>query len=340
MLYNLAQQLRQPINIRNKVIDSRLVLAPMTFLSHIAFRELVSHYGGCGLLFSEMCSAGAVPSENRFVSPYFRWRDKERARLVCQIFGADPQVMAQAACRIEKEGLFGVDINFGCANGSICRRNCGAAILKAPDLAVKIVQAVRKAVSIPVSVKFRTGWKDAPGAAVELAVRFESAGADALIFHPRVAPDRRSRPPKWEYIGMVKNAVAIPVFGNGDVFDRSDCIRILTKTGCDGVALGRIAIARPWIFAEWTHDLMPDPDIFRDAALQLAGLLAKHYEPRMAVRRYKRFAYYFSANFRYGHTLFSQVLNAPDMARLTQTIHRFFSRSPDLVARPNLNFFQ
>ncbi|MEJ2164480.1 MAG: tRNA-dihydrouridine synthase family protein [Desulfobacterales bacterium] len=340
MLYNLAQQLRQPINIRNKVIDSRLVLAPMTFLSHIAFRELVSHYGGCGLLFSEMCSAGAVPSENRFVSPYFRWRDKERARLVCQIFGADPQVMAQAACRIEKEGLFGVDINFGCANGNICRRNCGAAILKNPDLAVKIVQEVRRAVSIPVSVKFRTGWKDDPKAAVELAVKFESAGADALIFHPRVAPDRRSRPPKWEYIGMVKNSVAIPVFGNGDVFDRGDCIRILTKTGCDGVALGRMAIARPWIFAEWTHDFAPGPDIFRDAAVQLAGLLAKHYEPRMAVRRFKRFAYYFCANFRFGHTLFSQVLNAPDMARITQIIHRFFSRPPDLFVRPNLNFFR
>lgn len=340
MLYNLAQHLRQPINIGNKSIDSRLVLAPMTFLSHIAFRELVSQYGGCGLLFSEMCSASALPSENRFVSPYFKWRDTERTRLVCQIFGADPRVMARAARRIEKEGLFGVDINFGCANGNICRRNCGAAILKDPDLAVKIVQAVRKAVSIPVSVKFRTGWKDAPGAAVELAARFECAGADALIFHPRVAPDRRSRPPKWEYIGMVKNAVAIPVFGNGDVFDRSDCTRILTKTGCDGVALGRIAIARPWIFAEWTHDFTPGPDIFRDAALQLAGLLAKHYEARAAVRRYKRFAYYFSANFRYGHTLFSQVLNAPDMTRLTQIIHRFFSRSPDLVARPNLNFFR
>jgi tRNA-dihydrouridine synthase len=248
--------------------------------------------------------------------------------------------MAQAARRIEKEELFGVDINFGCANGRICRQNCGAAILKDPDRAVRIVEEVRKAVSIPVSVKFRTGWKDAPGTAVELAVRFENAGADALILHPRVAPDRRSRPPKWEYIGMVKNAVAIPVFGNGDVFDRSDCIRILEETGCDGVALGRMAIAKPWIFAEWTNDFKPGPDIFRDAALQLAGLLAKHYDPRRAIRRYKRFAYYFSANFQYGHTLYSQVLNASDMLRLNQIIHRFFDQSPDLAARPNLNFFQ
>lgn len=340
MIYNLAQHLRQPINIRDKSIDSRLVLAPMTFLGHIAFRELVSQYGGYGLLFSEMCSAKAIPAENRHVSPYFRWRDSERSRLVCQIFGAHPQAMAQAARRIEQEGFFGVDINFGCANSSICRLNCGAAILKDPDLAVKIVEKVRQAVSIPVSVKFRTGWKDVPREAAKLAAGFESAGADALIFHPRVAPDRRSRPPKWEYIGMVKNAVAIPVFGNGDVFDRSDCIRILEETGCDGVALGRMAIARPWIFAEWADDFKPGPDVFRDAALRLAELIAKHYNPRMAIRRYKRFAYYFSANFRYGHTLFSQVSNAPDMPRLTQIIHRFFDQSPDLVSRPNLNFFQ
>jgi tRNA-dihydrouridine synthase B len=340
MIYNLAQYLRQPLNIGNKAIDSRLVLAPMTFLGHIAFRELMSQYGGYGLLFTEMCSARAVPAENRHVSPYFRWRDAERPGLVCQIFGANPQVMAQAARRIEKEELFGVDINFGCANGSICRQNCGAAILKDPDRAVRIVEEVRKAVSIPVSVKFRTGWKDAPRTAVELALRFERAGADALIFHPRVAPDRRSRPPKWEYIGMVKNAVAIPVFGNGDVFDRSDCIRILEETGCDGVALGRMAIAKPWIFAEWTNGFKPGPDIFRDAALQLAGLLAKHYDPRRAIRRYKRFAYYFSANFQFGHNLYSQVLNASDMLRLNQIIHRFFDQCPDLTARPNLNFFQ
>jgi tRNA-dihydrouridine synthase B len=340
MIYNLAQYLRQPLNIGNKSIDSRLVLAPMTFLGHIAFRELVSRWGGFGLLFSEMCSAKTIPTENRFISPYFRWRDAERHRLVCQIFGANPQVMAQAARRIEKEELFGVDINFGCANGSVCRRNCGAAILRDPDLAVRIVEQVRKAVSIPLSVKFRTGWKDAPDAAVGLAVRFERAGADALIFHPRVAPDRRSRPPKWEYIGMVKNAVAIPVFGNGDVFDRNDCSKMIERTGCDGVALGRMAIARPWIFAEWTNDLQPGPDLFRDTALQLAALLAKHYDPQRAIRRYKRFAYYFSANFRFGHTFYSMLSNASDMPQLHQIVHRFFEQPPDLVARPNLNFFR
>ena len=157
MPINLQSYLGQPLKIGSKTIDNRLILAPMTFLGHVAFRELLSQYGGYGLLYSEMCSAKAVPHENRFISPYFRWRDEERSRLVCQIFGGDPAVMARAARRVEREDLFGVDINFGCCNGSICRQNCGAAVLKDPDLAVRIVAEVRRAVTFPLSVKFRTG---------------------------------------------------------------------------------------------------------------------------------------------------------------------------------------
>jgi tRNA-dihydrouridine synthase B len=339
MTYNLAEYLRQPLNVGGKFIDSRLVLAPMTFLGHVAFRELVAQYGGFGLLFSEMCSAKTIPTENRFVSPYFRWREEERSRLVCQIFGGDSAIMARAARRVEKEDLFGVDINFGCSNGNICRQNCGAAVLREPDLAVRIVGAVRDAVSLPLSVKFRTGWKDDPGAAVALARRFESAGADALIFHPRVAPDRRSRPPRWDYIAMIKQAVSIPVFGNGDVFDLHDCQKMIATTGCDGVALGRLAVARPWIFAQWTHNLKPGPHIFLKAALGLVELLEKHYDPVRAIRRFKRFAYYFCANFKFGHTLYSRVLSAPDMQAIVKILQQFFEPPPELVSRPNLNFF-
>ena len=340
MSYNLAAYLRQPLKIGSKIIDSRLILAPMSFLGHVAFRELVSKYGGYGLLYSEMCSAKAIPNENRYISPYFRWRDEEKSQLVCQIFGDDPRVMARAAGRVEQEELFGVDINFGCSNGSICRQNCGATILKNPDLAARIVGEVRQAVSLPLSVKFRTGWRDDPRIAEDLALRFERAGADALIFHPRVAPDRRSRPPKWEYIGMVKQAVGIPVFGNGDVFDRNDCRRIIEKTGCDGVALGRMAIARPWIFAEWTNNFKPGPDIFLEAALKLAEIIEVHFEPISALRRFKRFAYYFAANFKFGHLLYTRILNASDMLQITQILKQFFAKSMDVVAKPNLNFFK
>jgi nifR3 family TIM-barrel protein len=340
MIYNLADYLSQPLNIGNKSIKKRLVLAPMAFLGHIAFRELVSRYGGYGLLFTEMCSAKSIPHENRFVSPCFRWRDEERAWLVCQIFGANPLSMAEAALRIEDEGLFGVDINFGCSDAAICRQNCGAALLKNPDLAVGIVAQVRKSVSCPLTIKFRTGWQDDPKIAVLLARRFEDAGADALTFHPRVAPDRRSRAPKWEYIGMVKQAVSIPVFGNGDVFDRNDCQELIDQTGCDGVALGRMAIAKPWIFAELADNLIPHPEMFSDAAFQLAEILRIHYDPIEAIKRFKRFAFYFSANFSFGHTLYTGILNAENMKEIVTVLSRFFENTPDIGSRPNLNFFK
>ena len=172
-----------------------------------------------------------------------------------------------------------------------------------------------------------------------LARRFEDAGADALTFHPRVAPDRRSRPPKWEYIGRVKQAVSIPVFGNGNVFDRADCLKMLLKTGCDGVAVGRMAIARPWLFAEWTAAYQSGDEIYLDCALRLAGLLEAHFDAPQALRRFKRFNYYYAASFKYGHTLSSAFQRAEDMISARNSVQQFFERPAETVARPNLNFF-
>jgi len=339
MTTELANTLNKSLSIGNRSIAKRLVLAPMAFVGNIAFRELVEKFGGYGLLFTEMCSAKRIQNENRYISSYFRWRDPELGYLVCQIFGSDPAIMAAAAQRIETEGFFGIDINFGCSDVSICRQNCGAAILKAPDLAARIVVAVRKSVSIPLFVKFRTGWKDDPQAAVDLAKRFEDAGADALTYHPRVAPDRRSRPPKWAYIGMVKQTVSIPVFGNGNVFDQQDCWNMLQTTGCDGVAIGRMAIARPWLFAEWSDGLKVDKKIYFETASSLAKLMLKHFSPTKALRRFKRFAFYFSANFKFGHTLFTGIQNAHNMQEAETILFRFFKTPAETLSRPNMNFF-
>ena len=175
--------------------------------------------------------------------------------------------------------------------------------------------------------------------AVAMAKRFEDAGADTLTFHPRVAPDRRSRPPKWEYIALVKQAVSIPVFGNGNVFDPIDCLRMIETTGCDGVAVGRMAIARPWLFAEWSDGLQFDSDVYLRSALRLAGLLEKHFDPSKALRRFKKFGFYFAANFKFGHTLYKWIQNAENMEAAKAFLYQFFKASPETVSRPNLNFF-
>jgi len=333
--------LRRPLTLRGRTIPGRLFLAPLSKLGNTAFRELVAGYGGYGLLFSEMCWARSVPCGNGHDQGGFMWRDDENIQeVVCQIFGNDPNAMARAAAIIAAEGFFGVDINFGCSVAAVCRKGCGAALLREPEAAGAIVAAVRRAVDIPVFVKFRTGWEDRPEAAVALARRFEAAGADALTFHPRVAPDRRTRPPKWAYIGEVKAAVDIPVFGNGDVFDLGDCERLVRTTGCDGVALGRLALAKPWIFGEWTGGLAPEPDIYRTAARRLTHLLERYYQPTTALRRFMRYAVYFSANFRFGHTLCAQLTRARDMDSVRETLEQFFETAPEVAGRPNMNRFR
>ncbi|MGB5984081.1 MAG: tRNA-dihydrouridine synthase family protein [Desulfobacterales bacterium] len=341
MTQTLADTLNRPLRVGNRTVANRLVLAPMTYLGHIAYREVLEELGGCGLMFTEMCSAKTIPTENPRRSAHFTWRPAELPRLVCQIFGNDPSTMAQAAARIAAEGFFGVDINFGCAVAGICKRNCGAALLKDPPRAEAIVAAVRRAVKIPVWVKFRTGWEDCITPALELGRRFEGAGADALTFHPRVAPDRRARRPKWDYIRQLKTAVTIPVFGNGEVFTPADALQMLTFTRCDGIALGRMAIARPWLFSAWTQDTPPEEtrDLYLSTALAILAATERYFPEPAALRRFRRFIQYFGANFKYGHTLNSRIKGAGDLAACKMVLFDFFKDPPQPLARPNLNLF-
>ena len=335
----LDQYLSQPLTIKDKEISRRIVLAPMAGLGHIAMRQLISEFGGFGLLFTGMCSAKAVPSENPAISLFFKWRQQELAYLVCQIFGAEPAIMAKAAERIEQEGFFGVDLNFGCSVAAICKRGCGAALLKNPDQAANIVREVRKSVAIPLFVKFRTGWDNDPGFAVDMAKRFEDAGADALTFHPRVAPDRRNRPPQWEIISLVQKAVSIPVFGNGNLFTQQDGIKMIEQTYCQGLSVGRMAVAQPWLFASWSDGFMPPDDIHYTTAARMTQVLEEHYNDHYSVKMFKKFSPYFCANFKFGHTILKKLVQAQTMDEIRQNIEILFKKKPDTLLRPNQNLF-
>lgn len=331
--------LNTPLEIAGRRIEKRLVLAPMSGLGNVAFREVLSGYGGFGLMFMEMCSAKTIPRENCRVSPVFRWRDPELSHLVCQLFGSEAGEMAAAARRIEDEGFFGVDLNFGCSVARICKRNCGAALLKQPAQAARIVSAVRRAVDLPVFVKFRTGWEDRRDLPVELARRFESAGADALTFHPRVAPDRRARPPRWDYIADVKQAVSIPVFGNGNVFTAADCEGMLERTGCDGVSLGRVAVAKPWVFAEWTRGEQFGREAYAEMLNRLIACLEYHYEHPLAIRRFRKAVVYTAAFFHFGHAFHNRLRHLNDFDEIRSRIAGFMETAPEPAEQPNMNLF-
>jgi nifR3 family TIM-barrel protein len=346
----LISWIQRPLQIGTKRLDNRLVFAPMSGLGHVAFREWLADYGAYALLFSEMSSAKAIPNENRHVSPVFRWRDEERHLLVWQILGNSPNDMAKAAKRIAQEGFFGIDINFGCSVARICKRGMGAYLLKKPDQAIDIVKAVRDAVDIPLWVKFRTGWMDqdsriklAPpdlsDKAVDFACMLEAAGTDAITFHPRVAPDRRTRPPTWEHIAKIKQAVNIPVFGNGNVFDFKDCFDMFDQTSCDGISLGRIALAKPWFFAELNDTFKPDENTYIEAIFRYIQLLEKHYDPRQAIKRFYKYSRYYCASFRFGNTLRAKIKKSKSFDEIKGELEKFFKNPLMLNQRPNENLF-
>ncbi|PID74037.1 MAG: tRNA-dihydrouridine synthase [Desulfobacterales bacterium] len=340
------------MRIRGREIPGRLVLAPLSRLGNLAFRQLVDEMGGCPLKFSEMAGARGVPCGNGHMLSGYYFRPGETDGLVCQLYGNDPEEMARAARRVEQDGFFGVDINLGCAVKSVTRHGCGAALLKDPDRAAAIITAVRNATGLPLFVKFRTGWRDDPAGAVALARRFEDAGADALTFHPRVAPDRRTRPPRWAYIRDVKRAVEIPVFGNGNVFDRDDALRMKEETGCDGIALGRLALARPWTFSQWGRgaagmaaaspgNTVPGSEhIGRDTALRLLELNRRYFDPETALRRFRKYVVYFAAGFKFGHNLYTRVQKSKDPDEVRERVISFFDTPQEMVTRPNISILR
>ncbi len=339
LMNELKNRLNTPLTLRGRTVANRLWLAPMAGLGHIAFRQVLDGFGGCGLMMTEMTSAKALPNENPKISPVFRWREEELPRLVCQLMGSQPQEMADAALRVQDEGFFGVDVNMGCSVSAIVKRRAGAALLREPDRAVEIVRAMRKAVDIPLMVKFRTGWENDPSGAVELARRFEDAGVDCLVFHPRVSPDRRSRPPVLEHLRQVCEAVDIPVIGNGNVFLPVDGLKMLDTTGCDGLSLGRMAVARPWLFSSWCSNFTPGADIHRITALAMLDALEEHYEPTRAVKLYKKYAIYLAANFSFGVRLLPKLTAGDSIEQFRENARRELTGEQALATRPNIHLF-
>ena len=322
-----------PITLRGRTIENRLCLAPMAGLGHIAYRAVVARYGGYGLLFTGMCSARAVPTENRYKSPVFTWQDFELPTLVCQLFGAAPDDMALAAERVQQEGFFGVDINMGCSVSPIVDKGCGADLMRDVDRACAMVEKVRKTVDIPLFVKFRTGWQNEAEPAIEFAKMLEQAGADALTFHPRVAPDRRTKRPRINDITLVKQAVTIPVFGNGDVWDTASAHAMMERTHCDGLAIGRAAISKPWMFAELTQGFEPTPETYRETLFAFLDEIEKWYDPTRAIKLYKKYCMYFAANFSFGNRLFGQLIAGDSMERMRANAERCFNTTIPQVSK-------
>ena len=232
-----------------------MVLAPMAGVTDTVFRRFIRGLGGCGLLMTEFTSShgimayGRNRNKGRRSFRYLYYEPDEHA-ISAQLFGADPEVLAEAARVVEDHGFDTVDLNFGCPVKKVVKCNGGSGLLRDLPLVERILRTVRAAVKIPFTCKFRTGWNDSEIVAVRMARLAEDCGLQAVALHGRTREQGYSGKSNWDLIAEVKQAVKIPVIGNGDVFAPEDAVRMFEYTGCDGVMIGRAAPTNPWIFRQ------------------------------------------------------------------------------------------
>ena len=273
-MFATAETTLKPLEIGDISIDSPLTLAPMAGHSNYALRQLCRELGGCGLVCTELISSNIVKHSRERARQRFDWRASE-SPVAVQLFGVEPQVVAEAAQVVVDHGADIVDINMGCWVPKIAKKGGGAALLRDVKAATVLVEAVVKAVEVPVTVKVRSGFEDGVVTAVPFAIAAEAVGAQAVAVHARFAGQGHGGAADWEVIAAVKEAVRkMPIIGNGDVHSGEDARRMLAETGCDAVMVGRAALGRPWIFRQITQYLetgieLPEPSRSERARIAL-----------------------------------------------------------------------
>lgn len=262
--------------IRDVVIPNQVVLAPMAGISNSAFRRIAKEYG-CGLIYAEMVSDKAIVYQNKKTLDMLYMREEERP-IVQQIFGSDLESFIESAIYIEKTMKPDIiDINMGCPVPKVATRaQAGAALLKDPEKIGQIVKSVVEAVRVPVTVKIRSGWDSHSINAVEVAKICEKAGASAICIHPRTRAQGYSGKADWSIIKKVKEAVRIPVIGNGDIKSASDAKRMLEETLCDAIMIGRASLGNPWLIHNIVSDLEGNTSKIIPTPLEKIDMCLKH----------------------------------------------------------------
>ena len=325
-------------------VDFPCFLAPMVGLSHAALRQTIAAYlpaKAQTLVFTEMLSSRRLPTERIGDRPE-TVRGPQETALVPQLLANEERFIAASIAKLAGLAPVALDINMGCPVSKALRHNWGVALMGDPRYAEEVVRTTVRHSPWPVSVKLRTGLNDDPAYLIDFARMLEAAGAAWLSLHPRIASQQRRGRARWEYIARVRDALSIPVTGNGDVQTANDALAMLRETGCDGVMIGRAAAARPWIVWQIGEALGLPPPLGRagDAApsdgwsegAEFARALTvfidaaeRSFRPADAVKRLGFFTHWGARWLDFGHELWRRVAASPDLPSARCVAAAFFS---------------
>lgn len=264
------------MQISNITLENNVFLAPMAGVTDIAFRGLCKEMG-CGLVYTEMVSAKALYYESENTKTLMRIAEEEKP-VACQMFGSDPKIMSYVTEKYfnTNDDICIIDINMGCPAPKIIKNGDGSALMKNPKLAYEIVKEVKKVSIKPVTAKFRMGYDENNINAVEFARIIEEAGADAIAVHGRTRSQMYEGKANWDIIRQVKEAVNIPVIGNGDVFSADDAINLVKTSKCDGIMIGRGSTGNPWIFKQ-VVDKLNNREVKYPKSWEKIDMCIRHY---------------------------------------------------------------
>jgi len=311
-------------------ISPATVLAPMAGVTDTVFRRFIRNLGGCGLIMTEFTSAdGVLRAKDQKAKRYLHFYEDEHP-ISAQLFGSDPLVMAEAAKMVEGLGFDIVDLNLGCPAKKVVKCNGGSGLLRDLPAIGKIFTAVRAAVKVPFTVKFRAGWNDEEIVCVELARMAEDCGLAAVALHARTREMGYSGNARWEWIAAVKDAVKIPVIGNGDIRSPEDACAMVTQTGCDAVMIGRTAPSNPWIFRQiqqycagmTAYDQPGEADRYQMIRTYFSMLIEEELPD--AVGKMKQFASWFTHGVPGGAGLRKGIYESKNAVEILGRVEEFF----------------